>query len=132
MRSERRKSLLPTPPAVSNVMNNPSFVARSSRRSFESGKLTAIMGGSGSGKSTLLNAASLRQDSSIGLSGKITFGGKRITSKKDTNAYARSVGFVPQDLELVVDANLTCAENIYFQSFMRWNDRNPSIKRIDR
>ncbi|GMH68075.1 hypothetical protein TrST_g11425 [Triparma strigata] len=98
--------------------------------SFNAGQLTAIMGGSGAGKSTLLNVASMRQAAGIKLSGSVVFGGKRIHTKEAMAEYARAVGFVPQDLGLVVDEELSCAENLYFQGHMRWNKKNSKVQEL--
>jgi len=91
--------------------------------SFKPGCLTAVMGGSGAGKSTLLNVASLRQSDEISLRGSVTFGGETVESAEAMSDFVRAVGFVPQELDVVVDENLSCAENLYFQAHLRWNKR---------
>jgi ABC-type multidrug transport system ATPase subunit len=89
--------------------------------SFQPGCLTAVMGGSGAGKSTLLNVASMRQAANISLCGGITFGGEKVETPEDMAHFVRAVGFVPQELDVVVDEKLSCAENLYFQAHLRWN-----------
>uniref|UniRef100_A0A7S2VVU3 ABC transporter domain-containing protein n=1 Tax=Triparma pacifica TaxID=91992 RepID=A0A7S2VVU3_9STRA len=89
--------------------------------SFKPGLLTAVMGGSGAGKSTLLNVASMRQESGITLKGGLRFGNTNVKTSKEMREFARSVGFVPQMLDLVVDELLTAAENLYFQAHLRYN-----------
>ena len=88
---------------------------------FASGKLTAIMGASGAGKSTLLNVASMRCSHNMHLSGGLTSNGLSIQTADQINDFARSVGFVPQQLDLTIDLELTAAENLYVQVRMRWD-----------
>ena len=91
---------------------------------FKRGLLTAVMGGSGAGKSTLLDAAAMRLDPSVKLVGKGIFcDDHRVASVEETNAYVRTVGYVPQELDLAVELNLTCTENMYVHARMRWDER---------
>jgi ABC-type multidrug transport system ATPase subunit len=96
--------------------------------SFKPGLLTAVMGGSGAGKSTLLNVASMRQESGILLKGALRFGVTNIHKPKEMREFARSVGFVPQMLDLVVDDSLTASENLYYQAHLRYS--RESVKKI--
>jgi ABC-type multidrug transport system ATPase subunit len=89
--------------------------------SFPPGKLTAIFGRSGAGKSTLLNVASMRSSPGLRVEGGLIADGRRVSSKLQLDNLANVVGFVPQKLDLIVDGNLTSAENILVQVLMRWD-----------
>ena len=88
---------------------------------FFPGQLTAVMGPSGAGKSTLISAASLRASERVPLVGSVRCNGRPVATQREVDAYCRSVGFVPQQLDLVLDFSLTAAENLFFQALLRWD-----------
>ena len=68
-----------------------------------------------SGKSTLLHCASMRSASTLHVSGSMECEGEVMRTAAQSDSFARSVGFVPQQLDLTVDLELTAAENVYVQ-----------------
>jgi len=79
------------------------------------------MGQSGSGKSTLLSVASMRVNHHLNLEGSIWCDERPVSSIEGMHEISQKVGFVPQSLDLALDMRLTTAENLYFQTRMRWS-----------